>query len=159
MSRTSTLPTHGEARIAFDSILSSFSDSLPLSESELQTAFAGITNSLTIRDYALGAIGESIATHSDRFAFLNLFAICGESADIEAIKSAYFYEAEELQKAKDSLQKAFELNPSHSLSILLSRVFSAGWPSQSFVAMRSELHPKVIEQIQSDSALRVGGEE
>jgi len=25
--------------------------------------------------------------------------------------------------------------------------------------MRSELHPKVIEQIQSDSALRVGGEE
>ena len=155
-SKTATLPTHSEAKTAFDSALSAFVDSQPIAEADLQTAFKGITNSLTIRDYALGAVGCGISDDSDRFAFLNLFSVCGESADIEAILSAYFYEAENMAEAKAHLQKAFEINPSHSLSTLLNRVFSAGWPSGAFATMRNELHAKVIEQIQANSEVKVG---
>ena len=39
------------------------------------------------------------------------------------------------------------LGDRYSLALLLRRVFTAGWPPQSFSAMRAELHPKVVAGI------------
>jgi len=137
------LPTHLEAKNALDSILDSFQDSRMIEENAIKTATLGIALSVQIRDYALGAIGLTLDSE-DSLSFINaITAIGGESASLEAIRGAYLYEAGQTAEANKALDKALELQNGHSLSLLLRRVISAGWPTSSLSAMRRELHPKV----------------
>jgi hypothetical protein len=137
------LPTHLEAKNALDSLLDSFQDSRTLEENAIKTATLGIAKSVQIRDYALGAIGIVLDTQ-DALSFITVLeAIGGESAALVAIKAAYLYELEDKTEANRALDKALELQNGHSLALLLRRVFSAGWPCESFRSMRNELHPKV----------------
>ena len=137
------IPTHLEAKTALDSILESFQDSRMIEENAIKTATLGISLSVQIRDYALGAIGKALDSE-DSVSFINAIkAIGGESAALVAIEAAYLYELGNTAEANKALDKALELQNGHSLSLLLRRVMSAGWPPASFVAMRNELHPKV----------------
>lgn len=140
---TKALPTNLEAKTALDSALSSFLDSAPINEQDIQTAFSGIANGIQIRDYALGLVGLKINDDSDRFRFLNLFTVAGESAHFEAIRGAYLYEAGLIEEAKNTLNLAHEMDPSNSLTTLLKRVIGSGWPVGAFASMRNEVHPKV----------------
>lgn len=144
MTIETALPTHLEAKSALDSLLDSFQDSRMIEETAIKTATLGISNSIQIRDYALGAIGL-VLDAEDSVSFIKaLEAIAGESAGLSAIKAAYYYEAEDSIGANLALNKSLELENGYSLALLLRRVFSAGWPCESFRAMRNELHPKVI---------------
>jgi hypothetical protein len=145
MTIETALPTHLEAKTALDSLISTFSDSRLLGETEIKTATLGIANSLQIRDYALGAIGLSFDA-VDSLDFVKALEVLGEvSPCLLAIKASYYYENDDSIGANLALNKALSLNPAHSLSLLLRRVMSAGWPSNSFASMRNELHPKVVE--------------
>lgn len=145
MTIETALPTHLEAKSALDTLLDSFQDSRMIEETAIKTATLGISNSIQIRDYALGAIGLELDSE-DSVSFIKaLEAIGGESAGLSAIKAAYLYECEETIEANLALNKSLELQNGYSLALLLRRVFSAGWPTASFRAMRNELHPKVIE--------------
>ena len=137
------LPTHLEAKNALDSLLDSFQDSRMLEENAIKTATLGIAESVQIRDYALGAIGISLDSE-DSLAFITAIQLLGQdSAGLEAIRGAYLYELGQNEEAGKALDKALELVNGHSLSLLLRRVMSAGWPTESFRAMRNQLHPKV----------------
>ena len=137
------LPTHLEAKNALDSLLDSFQDSRMLEEVAIKTATLGIAESVQIRDYALGAIGIALDSE-DSLDFINAIQLLGQdSAALEAIRGAYLYELGNKTEANKALDKAFELQNGHSLALLLRRVFSAGWPCESFRSMRNELHPKV----------------
>jgi len=137
------LPTHLEAKNALDSLLDSFQDSRMLEETAIKTATIGIAESVQIRDYALGAIGISLDSE-DALAFITAIQLLGQdSAALEAIRGAYLYELGQTAEAGKALDKALELVNGHSLSLLLRRVMSAGWPSTEFASMRNELHPKV----------------
>ena len=137
------LPTHLEAKNALDSLLDSFQDSRMLEENAIKTATIGISESVQIRDYALGAIGISLDSE-DSLAFITAIQLLGhDSAALEAIRGAYLYELGQIEEANKALDKALELVNGHSLSLLLRRVMSAGWPPASFASMRNELHPKV----------------
>ena len=139
-------PTHLEAKNSLDLCLSRFADSATLEEADIKTAFLGIANSIQIRDYALGALGQSLNDYQDINAFLTLLtAIGGESAHVHALWSAYAYESENREDTDSHLSKAKELDPANSLAALLGRVFGAGWPPAAFASMRSELHPRVTE--------------
>jgi tetratricopeptide (TPR) repeat protein len=155
MTTTKTqLPTNLEAKTALDSALSSFLDSAPINEADIQTAFLGIANGIQIRDYALGLIGLNVNDDSDRFRFLNLFNVAGESAHLEAIRGAYLYEAGLNEEAVTALNKAHQLDPKNSLTTLLKRVISSGWSGSAFAQMRNELHAKVeagIKEIEGDT--------
>lgn len=148
--------TMGEARISFDSLLSAFNDSKPLNESDLRKSFSGISNSLNFRDYVLGSVGFGLSDYSDRIAFLNLFSVCGDSADIEAIKSSFHYEAEKRSKALSSVEKALKLDPAHGLSNLLKRVYDSSAPFSMMAECRNALHGKVSAQVEAE-ALEVLG--
>jgi hypothetical protein len=148
--------TIGEARISFDSLLSSFTDSKPLNESDLQKSFSGISTNLNFRDYVLGSVGFGLSDYSDRIAFLNLFSVCGDSADIEAIKSSFHFEAEKKSKALSTVEKALKLDPSHGLSKLLKRVYESSAPSNFMADCRNQLHGKVLAQVEAE-ALEVLG--
>jgi tetratricopeptide (TPR) repeat protein len=147
------LPTNLEAKTALDSAVCAFLDSSPINETDIQTAFIGIANGIQIRDYALGLVGLKINDDADRFRFLNLFNVAGESAHFEAIRGAYYYEAGLNDEAMNTLNKAHELDPKNSLTTLLKRVIGSGWPSAAFASMRNELHAKVeagIKEIEGD---------
>jgi hypothetical protein len=151
-----TLPTHLEALTCFDSLLSRFQDSAPLEETVIKTATLGIAKSVQIRDYALGAIGISLDS-ADSLRFIKSLEVLGvESAGLYAIKAAYLYESDDSIGANLALNKAFTLERSHSLSMLLRRVFSAGWSPTAFASMRNELHPKVVEGLVSLAGVTVG---
>ena len=149
------LPTHLEAKNALDSLLDSFQDSRMLEEVAIKTATIGIANSIQIRDYALGAIGITLDSE-DSLAFITAIQLLGQdSAALEAIRGAYLYELGNTAEANKALDKALELQNGHSLALLLRRVFSAGWPPASFVAMRNELHPKVEAGLKDLEAVAV----
>jgi tetratricopeptide (TPR) repeat protein len=138
------LPTHLEAKNALDSLLDSFQDSRMLEENAIKTATIGISNSIQIRDYALGAIGITLDSE-DSLAFITAIQLLGQdSAALEAIRGAYLYELGQIAEANKALDKALELQNGHTLALLLRRVMSAGWPSTAFASMRSECHPKVV---------------
>ncbi len=148
--------TMGEARISFDSLLSSFNDSKPLNESDLRKSFSGISNSLNFRDYVLGSVGFGLSDYADRIAFLNLFSVCGDSADIEAIKSSFHFEAGKKSKALSTVEKALKIEPSHGLSKLLKRVYESEAPFSFVESCRDALHGKVSAQLEAE-ALEVLG--
>ena len=150
------LPTHLEALTCFDSLLSRFQDSAPLEETVIKTATLGIAKSVQVRDYALGAIGLSLDS-ADSVRFIKALEVLGEvSPALLAIKSAYLWESDDSIGANLALNKALTLDPKHSLSLLLRRVYSASWPVASLKAMREELHPKVVEGLVSLATVRVG---
>ena len=146
MKQETKYPTHLEAKNSLDLCLELFADSKTMEEADIKTAFLGIANSIQIRDYALGALGYSLNDYQDINAFLTLLtAIGGESAHVQALWSAYAYEAGNQEETSLHLNKAKELDPANSLATLLGRVFGAGWPPASFASMRDGLHGKVTE--------------
>ena len=153
---TKTLPTHGEAKTALDNLLNDFADSRQINESDIQTAFTGIENSLNVRDYLLGGLGLTFTDFTDRMTFLSLFSVAGESANIEAIRGAYQYEEGLTVAALESLTKAHDLDPEHALTRLIFQVIKSGWAVNAFEQMRNELHPKVIEKLSELSGDKVG---
>lgn len=139
------LPTHLEAKDSLDSLLNSFQDSRVLEEVAIKTATLGIAESVQIRDYALGAV-SSVLMIEDAVDFIKAIELLGvDSAGLQSVKASILYEFQDVAGANLAIDKALELKNGYSLALLLRRVFSAGWPSASFVAMRRELHPKVIE--------------
>jgi tetratricopeptide (TPR) repeat protein len=155
MTIETAIPTHLEAKTALDSILESFQDSRMIEETAIKTATLGIAESVQIRDYALGAIGKALDSE-DSLSFITAIQLLGQdSAALEAIRGAYLYELGNTAEANKALDKALELQNGHSLALLLRRVFSAGWPPASFVAMRNELHPKVEAGLKDLEAVAV----
>jgi len=141
---TTALPTHQEAKSALDSLLVAFSDSAPLDEALIKTATLGIAKGVQIRDYSLGGIGLALTDPYDSLTFIASLEVLGEvSPALLALESAYAYEAGENARALRVLDKALELDPAHSLSALLKRVYGSNWPVEAFQSMRNELHPKV----------------
>ena len=156
---STALPTHQEAKSALDSLLVAFSDSAPLDEALIKTATLGIAKGVQIRDYALGGIGKALTDPYDSLTFIASLEVLGEvSPALLALESAYAYEAGENARALRVLDKALELDPAHSLSALLKRVYGAGWPPASFVSMRESLHAKVEAGLAPLEAVLVGQE-
>lgn len=154
------LPTHQEAKSALDRLIEGFLDREESSSLEdIQTATLGIAKGVQIRDYALGAIGLTLGDPEDSLAFIEgLMTLGTNSPALEALKSAYAYEAGDKALALSCLEKALALDPAHSLSALLKRVYGAGWPPASFVSMRNELHAKVEAGLAPLEAVIVGQE-
>ena len=71
----------------------------------------------------------------------------GFVAPIASLLGALSYERGEGALAHRCLDRAIEDDPVYSLATLLRRVFSAGWPPESFAQMRKDLHPKVCAAI------------
>jgi hypothetical protein len=78
---------------------------------------------------------------------LLLIAPRGFVAPIASIFAALAYERGEGALAHKALDRALADDERYSLALLLRRVFTAGWPPQSFSAMRAQLHPKVVAAI------------
>lgn len=103
---------------------------------------------IQVRDFALGSHDEaSIEIYWTMWRYLIRIAPSGFVAPVASLLAALSYEKGEGALAQRCLDRALADDPSYSLAGLLRRVFSAGWPPESFGAMRRDLHPKVCAGI------------
>ena len=115
---------------------------------ELAARVIGRISDIQVRDFALGSHNDETAdAYWQMWRDLLLIAPRGFIAPIASIFSALAYERGEGALAHKALDRALADDERYSLALLLRRVFTAGWPPQSFSAMRAELHPKVVAGI------------
>jgi hypothetical protein len=108
----------------------------------------GRLSEIQVRDFALGSHDlDSADGYRRMWMHLLRSAPPGFVAPVASLAAAIAYEYGDGALARAALDRAFSDMPTYSLALLLQRVFSAGWPPQSFAQMRSELHPKVCAAI------------
>jgi hypothetical protein len=118
------------------------------SDQDLIAHVLGRLSDIQVRDFALGSHDqESIDAYRTMWLHLLRSAPSGFVAPVATLAAALAYESGDSALAKAALERAFDDAPSYSLATLLQRVFSAGWPPESFAGMRAELHPKVTAGI------------
>lgn len=118
------------------------------SDLELTARVIAGVGDIQVRDFALGSHDEtSIDSYWAMWRYLVRIAPAGFVAPIAALFAALSYERGEGALAQRALDRALSDDPAYSLAALLRRVFSAGWPPESFAAMRKDLHPKVCAGI------------
>lgn len=118
------------------------------SDQQLSAQVLGSLGDIQVRDFALGSHDEvSIEIYWTMWRYLLRIAPSGFVAPVASLLAALSYEKGEGALAQRCLDRALVDDPSYSLAGLLRRVFSAGWPPESFGAMRRDLHPKVCAGI------------
>lgn len=121
------------------------------SDQEFSARVIAGVGDIQVRDFALGSHDEtSIDFYWAMWRYLTRIAPSGFVAPIATLFAALSYERGEGALAQRALDRALSDDPSYPLALLLRRVFSAGWPPESFVAMRKDLHPKVCAGIFTD---------
>jgi hypothetical protein len=119
-----------------------------LADQELSAKVIGALSDIQVRDFALGS--HVSATHDiywQMWRYLLRVAPVGFVAPVACLLAATSYERGDGALAHRALDRALIDDPTYSLAALLRRVFSAGWPPDSFAQMRKELHPKVCAAI------------
>ena len=121
------------------------------SDQELSARVIASVGDIQVRDFALGSHDEvSIDFYWAMWRYLTRIAPPGFVAPLASLLGALSFERGEGALAQRSLDRALADNATYSLASLLRRVFSAGWPPESFAAMRKDLHPRVCAGIFTD---------
>lgn len=131
-----------------DLLLDDFRMGYGISHRTLVARMIGRMSDLQVRDYAMGVHSED--TYDLFFMMWRevlRLAPVGFVAPIACIVAAMAYEGGDGAMAQKALDRALEDDEHYPLAALLRRVFNAGWPPESFAAMRAELHPKVVAAI------------
>jgi hypothetical protein len=115
---------------------------------ELVARVIGRMSDIQVRDFALGShTPETTDWYWQMWHELLVRAPRGFVSPVASVFAALAYERGEGALAQKALDRALADDEKYSLALLLRRVFTAGWPAQSFTAMRKELHPKVVAGI------------
>lgn len=117
-------------------------------DQEIYARVIGAISDIQVRDFALGSHNETtLDIYWTTWRHLTRIAPSGFVAPVASLLAALSYEKGDGALAHRALDRALEDDPSYSLAQLLRRVFTAGWPPESFAQMRKDLHPKVCEGI------------
>ena len=115
---------------------------------DLMARVLGRLSDIQVRDYALGCHDqESMDSYQTMWRELLKVAPKGYVAPVATLFAAIAYENGEGALAHRALDRAIEDQPEYSMSRLLRRVFSSGWPPSGFSQLRTELHPRVTQTI------------
>jgi hypothetical protein len=117
-------------------------------EQALSALVLGSLADIQVRDFALGSHdAATINTYWAMWLYLLRIAPTGFIPPVACLLGALSYERGEGALAHRCIDRALADDPTYSLATLLRRVFSAGWPPESFSQMRQDLHPKVCAAI------------
>ena len=124
---------------------------------ELKVSVLHSLRDIQVRDFLMGVTFEGHSTElvANFVEHLSTTAITEEVAPINSVLASYRYRLGNTKGASECLDKATEADPKHSLTLLLRRVIGAGWPAGAFESMTIELHPKVVEGIESGADLDI----
>jgi hypothetical protein len=105
-----------------------------------------VNNDIQVRDFFMGLpINHEMKDVIKLSAFLAGMAKQGQDVPFFTLTGMFAYEMGNDKLCRLSLNYAETNNPSYSLTHLLKRVIMSGWPKESFITMRNELHPKIIQ--------------
>jgi hypothetical protein len=122
-----------------------------LVDQELTALVLGSLNDLQVRDYCMGiTTAENLNKLNNLWSLLTAVAPAGAIAPVATLWAISDYEMGNTASALERLDTAKADQEDYSLAKLIGRVISAGWPVESFTAMRSELHHKVVAGIYGD---------
>jgi hypothetical protein len=158
---TTTQLTWRDGVEAIDTLVSAELDKQEYPQEAVANAIVAMTKNLQHRDYFLGL------AKCDNLEVMTSVAVrVINQVDNEIDKvpfytclSAFYYELGATESAKEALSFALQLNADYGLAKLLYRVIEAGWDNSAMAKMRKELHPKVIEGLDSnaDTPITEGG--
>jgi len=158
---TTTQLTWRDGVEAIDTLVSAELDKQEYPQEAVAHAVVAMTTNLQHRDYFLGL------AKCDNLEVMTAVAVnVINQVDNEMDKvpfysclSAFYYELNAEESAKEALAFALQANPDYSLAKLLYRVIEAGWSNSAMGTMRKELHPKVIEGLDknADTPITEGG--
>ena len=115
---------------------------------DLNARVLGRLSDVQVRDFALGChTDQTLNAYWTMWRDLLRIAPPKFVAPVASLFAAIAYENGEGAFAHRALDRAIEDDPEYSLSRLLRRVFSSGWPPSGFAQLRSELHPRVTKTI------------
>jgi hypothetical protein len=144
---TSTKPTVREAKQVIDNNYQRYMDCQFIDPLALDIIGYSVANEIQIRDYLLGYSRE---TGDNALAVKYLVHLLQQGIAeqhrhaFHTVLSALYYMEGEQALAQAELDKARALKDNYALAQLLTRIYGVGWPSQAFVAMTHEVHPKVL---------------
>mgnify|MGYP006169199775 FL=1 len=134
--------------LAVNDLVSRFNTEAEIDDYELLALVLVRFKDLQVRDYAMG-----LATDENKDELFNLWywlmnlSPKGYIAPVACIFAACAYESGESELAHNGLLSALADCPNYPLALLLRRVFTAGWPADSFAQMRAQLHPKICTSL------------
>ena len=118
------------------------------SDYDLMARVLGRLTDIQVRDFALGCHNpETLNAYWSMWKDLLRIAPPKFVSPVACLFAAIAYENGEGALANRALDRAIEDQPEYSMSRLLRRVFSSGWPPSGFSQLRSELHPRVTQTI------------
>jgi hypothetical protein len=146
--------TTSECKEAIDRIFTSAQTSNGnwlMSNEDVIVAHYGVMNNIQLRDYLLGApYSHSLSRSIEGMEII--IERCKnkelETYQLETILAQFLYERGEAMKALGMLREGNAKD--YSLARLLTRVMARGIAPEAFHAMRKELHPKVVQGLESE---------
>jgi hypothetical protein len=114
------------------------------SEEHVAEMTAALQKDIQLRDFVLGLPSERPIEAVNKYLGYFIDTVPNDFiAPVASILASNIYSMDNFDEAKAILSKALVNDPRYSLAQLLNRVFNSGWPSDAFVTMTHELHPKV----------------
>ena len=107
-------------------------------------------DNLNIRDFLMGVqLEKDIDYVGEYISLLGNVIVKDKAVPLATVFCGYLYQTDDTELAKTMLLDVLTLNPEYALAKLLSRVFAAEWPAESFKEMAEQLHSKVVDSIYS----------
>lgn len=146
--------TRSKALDAIDALMLEHVNNAPLSADLAEVVSFAVNNDLQVRDYVLGLLPDVLTAEGAISFVSDLLPLVAETDRVPfySVLSAFYSEAGDTDLAHASLFTAQSLNPDYSLAKLLSRVLASGLP-MNWSEMRSELHPKVVSELNESREL------
>jgi hypothetical protein len=138
---------------AFDSLNSALNEYLTegvISSESIEIFNSAVQADLNFRDVLMGLPKHHELDKLSEFITYVIPMVDGANKVpyISVLSSYAFESTNSVEIANQILSNALEIDPEYPLGKLLSRVYSAGWPADSFAEMRNQLDDKVRKTVQ-----------
>jgi hypothetical protein len=148
--------TTGEAKLTLDKVIKQISEQtgeILVASDDVKTIAYALENNIQLRDYLMGLTNDGLSVESVANILRVMVVLIKQEElpayPVQTVLASYMYRLGESKLANGLLSSGLEKD--YSLAKLLSRVFIAGWPADSFATMANDLHAKVVQNIQDDS--------
>ena len=139
--------TVGDAIKSLNFLATNFMETKELDKEALSVSTRAISGNILVRDYFLGMPQDFGLTFMislskemiDEVEKLGLYPV-----NFYAVYSAFLYENGDKELSTYNINKALEIDNTHSLTQLLFRIYKTEWESAGFFDIRNNLHSGVI---------------
>ena len=146
--------TLGEAIDTIDSAFNNVVADIALNDSTVEEITYAVNNALWVRDYLIGLPENNGISNCIKFInYLSSKVPAQDRFAYDTVNAMFQYELGNVETSMSLIQLAEEVNPNYSLTGLIKRVLSAGWPQNNFAVMRSELATSVEQEIRNNASV------